>query len=158
MKLAGMIGVVSVFAWLSGMPAAAHDCWHHNYDDHGCWDCGHHGYGYLPPARNWQAPAGEVPNLQTVEGKIEEVVYLPGATADTGMVEIRMQTAGQVKVVRLAPVGFLKKGGLHLREGDTVVAKGFSVTTMDGDLLVATEVRQGGTTLSLRDAQGRPAW
>jgi len=96
--------------------------------------------------------------MRTAEGKITEVVYLPGATPDGGMVEVRLQSAGQNQLIRLAPVGFLKQSGLLLREGDTVIVKGFPVTGMEGDLLVATELREGEKTLSLRDTRGRQAW
>jgi hypothetical protein len=96
--------------------------------------------------------------MRTAEGKITEVVYLPGATPDGGMVEVRLQSAGQSQLIRLAPVGFLKQSGLLLREGDTVIVKGFPVTGMEGDLLVATELRKGEKTLSLRDTRGRQAW
>jgi hypothetical protein len=74
------------------------------------------------------------------------------------MVEIRLQAAGQARVVRLAPSGFLKQGGLLLREGDTVKVKGYHVDSMEGDLLVATEIYKGDKSLSLRDSRGRPAW
>jgi hypothetical protein len=96
--------------------------------------------------------------MRTAEGKITEVVYLPGATPDGGMVEVRLQSAGQNQLIRLAPVGFLKQSGLLLREGDTVIVKGFPVAGMEGDLLIATELRKGERTLSLRDTRGRQAW
>ena len=96
--------------------------------------------------------------MRTAEGKITEVVYLPGATPDGGMVEVRLQSAGQNQLIRLAPVGFLKQSGLLLREGDTVIVKGFPVAGMEGDLLVATELHKGEKTLSLRDTRGRQAW
>lgn len=96
--------------------------------------------------------------MRTVEGRITEVVYLPGATPDSGLVEVNMQSAGQTQLIRLAPAGFLRQSGLLLREGDTVIVKGFPVAGMEGDLLVATELHKGDKTLSLRDTRGRPAW
>jgi hypothetical protein len=103
-------------------------------------------------------PSGGTADSQTVDGKITGIVYLPGATADTGMVEVHLQSAGQTQLIRLAPAGFLKHSGLLLREGDTVIVKGFPVAGMEGDLLVATELHKGDKTLSLRDTRGRPAW
>jgi hypothetical protein len=96
--------------------------------------------------------------MGTAEGKITEVVYLPGATPDSGMVEIRLQSAGQSQLIRLAPVGFLKQSGLLLREGDTVSIKGFPIAGMERDLLVATELHKGDKTLSLCNTLGRPTW
>ena len=59
------------------------------------------------------ATSSGVENLQNLEGKISEIVYLPGATPDTGVVEVRMQAAGQNKLIRLAPCGFLNQSGLE---------------------------------------------
>jgi len=157
MKLLGIIGAMSMLGWWGAIPAAAQGCCHHNHQYGDCSDCAHHGYS-APQARRGPAPSGETANLQTVDGKVAEVVYLAGATADSGMVEVRVQAGGQAKLIRLGPSGFLKQGGLLLREGDAVVVKGFPVSGMEGDLVVATEVRKGDVTLSLRDTQGRPAW
>jgi len=74
------------------------------------------------------------------------------------MVELRLQSGGQTNLIRLAPSGFLKQGGLALREGDTVTVKGFAVAGMEGDLVVATEVHKGDKSLSLRDTRGQPVW
>ena len=163
MNRLGMFCIVSMLGWLGGLPVAAHDCSHCNqhYADCGdCRDCGHHGYA-SPQSRRGPAdpaPTGEAANLQAVAGRIVEIVYLPGASPDSGMVEIRVQAAGPAKLVRLGPAGFLKQGGLRVREGDAVTVKGFPVAAMEGDLLVATEVHTNDVTLSLRDALGRPAW
>jgi hypothetical protein len=96
--------------------------------------------------------------LRTVEGRITEVIYLPGSTPGKGMVEIRLQSAGQTELVRLAPTGFLKQVGLRLREQETVTVKGFPASGMEGDLLLASEIRSGDQTLVLRDGRGLPAW
>jgi len=74
------------------------------------------------------------------------------------MVEIRIESGGQDKLVRLAPVGLLKQNGLVLKEGDTVTVKGFPVAGMEGDLLVAMEIHKGDKIVSLRDTRGRPTW
>jgi hypothetical protein len=45
-----------------------------------------------------------------------------------------------------------------LREGDPVSVTGFEVSGMDGDLVVATEIRKGDKRVVLRDPRGRPVW
>lgn len=150
-------GVMPLIVLFSGIPAAGHDCgyYDHHYGD--CGDCDHHHRGPQASGQNWDSQ-DTAAILQTLQGKIVEVIYLPGASADNGMVEIRVQSAGQAKLIRLAPTGFLKQGGLSLREGDAVSITGFPVNGMDGDLIVATQVRSGDRVLSLRDTRGRPAW
>jgi hypothetical protein len=93
-----------------------------------------------------------------MDGKITEIIYLPGATPGSGMVEVRLQSGGQSELIRLAPSGYLKQSGMLLREGDTVTLKGFPVTGMEGDLIVATEVHKGDKSLPLRDTRGQPKW
>jgi hypothetical protein len=160
MKTRGVLAIILITCWFGVVPAAAHDCCHHG--NH-CADCGEYNGDCCQKGQGgshchgW-APSSGVVDLQTSEGKITEVVYLPGATPDSSMVEVHLQSAGQSQLVRLAPVGFLKQSGLLLREGDTITVKGFPVAGMEGDLLVATELHKGEKTLSLRDTRGRPAW
>jgi len=160
MKWFGILGAISLFSWFGVAPAAGQGCCHrgHHYED--CWDCGHCWHQGSPASRQFSGPASSTgtANVQSVEGKIAEVVYLPGVTADSGMVELRLQSGGQTNLIRLAPSGFLKQGGLVLREGDTVSVKGFAVAGMEGDLIVASEVHMGDKSLSLRDMRGQPAW
>jgi len=160
MKLLGILAVISLFSWFGALPAAGQGCCHHDHHDGDCCDgdhCWHQGFSAGRPFRGSGLSSGTA-NVQTVEGKIAEVVYLPGATTDSGMVELRLQSGGQTNLIRLAPSGFLKQGGLVLREGDTVTVKGFAVAGMEGDLVVATEVHKGDKSLSLRDTRGQPAW
>jgi hypothetical protein len=96
--------------------------------------------------------------LQAIDGKITEIIYLPGATPDSGTVEVRLQSGAQSELVRLAPSGYLKQSGMLLREGDTVTLKGFPVAGTEGDLIVATEIHRGEKSLPLRDTRGQPKW
>ena len=158
MKVLGVLGAITAFGFFTAVPAAGHGCCQHDHHCDDCWDCGHYSRQQAPPTRSFVEPSFATPTLQALEGKVTEVVYLPGATPDTGSVEIRLQSSGQSRLIRLAPAGFLKQSGLLLREGDTVMVKGFLVSGMEGDLIVATEVRKGEKTVSLRDTNGRPAW
>jgi len=159
-KMHETFGIIAFICCLSVVPALGHDCCHH---DHHCGDCcdGYHDCcDGSQASRNSTGLAtssgGAI--LQNLEGKISEIVYLPGATPDTGMVEVRMQSAGQNELIRLAPCGFLKQSGLHLKEGDTVRLKGFRVAGMEGDLIVATAIQKGDKSLPLRDTRGQPLW
>ena len=138
-------------------PAAAHDCWggHHCGSD---WNCDHHGSRSALQSQGSVSPSYAATAPKVVDGKISEIIYLPGATADSAMVEARVVASGRTTLVRLAPVGLLKQNQLVLREGDTVSVTGFEVSGMDGDLVVATEIRNGDKRVVLRDSRGRPVW
>jgi len=135
-------------------PAAGHDCWGGHHCGGG-WSCAHHG---SRSAQQSQGSASPATALKAVDGKVSEIIYLPGATADSTMVEARVSTGAQATLVRLAPVGLLKQGQLALREGDTVSVTGFEVSGMEGDLVVATEIRKGDQRVVLRDSRGQPVW
>ncbi len=163
MKTRGVLASILFIVWFGMAPTTALGCCHHGnhcddcntYDGSCSDDCCQHGQG--SGHCHWTA-SGAVADLQTAEGKITEINYLPGATPDGGLVEVRLQTSEQSQLIRLAPVGYLKQSGLVLREGDTLTVRGFRVAGMEGNLLVATEIHNGEKTLSLRDSRGRPAW
>jgi len=140
-------------------PADGHDCWGGGHHCGDAWNCGdHHGGRSALQAPRSVSPSYPATTPRVVDGKISEIIYLPGATADSAMIEARVLVDSRATLVRLAPVGFLKQSQLLLREGDTVAVTGFEVSGMDGDLVVATEVRKGDKRVVLRDPRGRPVW
>lgn len=144
----------SLICGLSAVPALAHHCGgrHHAddcyYHDDYCWR------GTAQPQSRSSARVAPIES-QAIEGKIAELIYLPGATSDGGMVEARVVSGGRSTVVRLAPVGILKQKQLVLREGDAISMTGYMVNGMEGDLLVATKIRKGDQRIPLRDGRGR---
>jgi hypothetical protein len=138
-------------------PAAGHECW----GGHHCGDggyCGRYDSRSTRQSQGSASPSYAAPASKVVDGKISEIIYLPGPTADTAMVEARVFASGRAALVRLAPVGLLKQSQLALREGDTVSVTGFEVSGMEGDLVVATEIRKGDQRVVLRDPRGQPVW
>src|SRR5664279_3267917 len=81
MKARQVLAIILITCWLGVLPAAARDCCHHEHDcaygndykhdyDHEA-QGSHHCYGWTPTAG-----AAE---MRTAEGKITEIIYLPGA-------------------------------------------------------------------------------
>jgi hypothetical protein len=138
-------------------PAYGHDCWGGHHCEDG-WNCDHHGSRYAVPSQGSVSPSYASPAPKVINGKVSEIIYLPGTTADSAMVEVRVTAGAGATLVQLAPVGLLKQSQLTLREGDVVSITGFDVNGMDGDLLVATEIHKGEKHLILRDTRGRPTW
>jgi len=147
-----------------GVPLFANQCGHHHCDDGDCYDYDCHGCGHhARHSRRAVSPDdGNSARMRATEasrsGKVAEVVYLPGSTKDTAMVELRL-TAGTERVqVRLGPTGFLRQSEMEVREGEAISVTGYWVTEGDGETLVATRMTRQGRTLQLRDDWGRPAW
>ena len=148
---------VFVLSCLLISPAAGHDCrgGDHCGDD---WNCDHHGSRSALQSPRSVSPSYAATAPRVVDGKISEIIYLPGVTADSAMVEVRVFADARATLVRLAPVGLLKQSQLVLREGDTVSVTGFDVGGMDGDVVVAIEIRKGDKRVVVRDPRGRPVW
>jgi hypothetical protein len=145
----------AIVCGLFAVPAAAHRCSGRHHGD-GCGDC-NSGYAWRvgPQVQGDDQTSMSPAKLQAVAGKVAEIIYLPGVTADSGMVEARVFSGGKNTLVRLAPVGLLKQQQLVLREGDSVSLTGYMVNGMEGGILIATEVRWGERRVALRDARGR---
>ena len=144
----------SFLCGLSAIPALAHHCGGGHHAD----DCYYHDdYCWRGTAQPQSRSSARLAPLETqaVEGKIAEIIYLPGVTSDGGMVEARVLSGGRSTLVRLAPVGLLKQKQIVLREGDAISMNGYMVNGMEGDLLVATEIRKGDQRIVLRDTRGR---
>lgn len=120
--------------------------------EHDCYGCGAASTG-----NRWRDSASAA-NFETLEGKIAEIVYLAGATPESGLVELRLLSAGVRIPVRLGPSGFLKQQQLTLKEGDAITVTGYRIAAGDGDLFIAAEVKAHGKSFRLRDTKGRPAW
>ena len=148
---------VFVLSCLLISPAAGHDCrgGDHCGDD---WNCDHHGSRSALQSPRSVSPSYAATAPRVVDGKISEIIYLPGATPESAMVEALVVADAGATLVRLAPVGLLKQSQLVLREGDAVSVTGFDVSGMDGDLVVAIEIRKGDKRVVLRDPHGRPVW
>ncbi len=58
----------------------------------------------------------------------------------------------------LGPTRFLEKNKFIFAKGDQVEIIGSKVEMDGADALLAREVKKGGKTLTLRNAQGVPAW
>lgn len=93
-----------------------------------------------------------------MEGKIAEVIYLPGVGPAAGIVEVLVAAGGEQTLSRLAPAGFLQQHKIPLKEGEDISPTGYRVRTAEGDVIVATELRKDGQTVTLRNARGGTLW
>jgi hypothetical protein len=93
----------------------------------------------------------------TVRGVVEEVQNsaYPGQWAGT---HVSLKTDKGTYDVRLGPTPFLSQNNFSIAKGDTLSVAGSKLNIQETDFLIAREVTKDGKTLTLRNAQGFPAW
>jgi len=93
----------------------------------------------------------------TVRGLVEEVQNgaYPGQWGGT---HVSLKTDKGTYDVRLGPTPFLSQNNFSLAKGDALSVARSKLNLQGTDILIAREVTKDGTTLTLRNAQGFPAW
>jgi hypothetical protein len=102
----------------------------------------------------------------TVQGQVETVETRTRPNRRAGMETqpgrqmqlVYLKTDQGTMAVLLGPVKFLEQQQFAPKVGDTMSVTGSKLTTGKGEVIMAAEVKSGGKTLTLRDAQGIPAW
>jgi DNA polymerase III alpha subunit len=102
--------------------------------------------------RNYN-PATEV----TVRGTVEEVRQVTRGQGWSGT-HLTLQTDTGKLDVHLGPSRFLEAKKFAVSKGDQVEVIGSKVQYQGQDVLIAREITKGDHRLTLRNAQGIPAW
>jgi DNA/RNA endonuclease YhcR with UshA esterase domain len=99
-------------------------------------------------------PSAEV----TVKGTVKDIKqYQSGRGWRTGQHMTLTTEAGDLDV-HLGPSDFWKKNGFALTKGDALEVTGSKTKVDNTDVLLAREVKKGDKAVTLRNAQGVPAW
>ncbi len=98
-------------------------------------------------------PATEV----TMNGSVEGVNQLKGPGGWAGTHLTLKSDTGTIDV-HLGPSWFLTQNKVSLKKGDQIEVTGSKVKFNNNDALIARELKKDGTTITLRNAQGIPAW
>lgn len=108
--------------------------------------------------RNQQAQVHWDPeNIVTMTGTVQEVVLQAG-TAGAAGVHVLLDVDGESKEAHLGPTLYLIPNGMEIEVGDRLTVFG-SDTVVDGQpAVVASEVRKGEFSLTLRNDAGFPQW
>ncbi|MBW4043685.1 hypothetical protein [Acidipila rosea] len=93
----------------------------------------------------------------TVSGTIEAVNQVTGRRGWNGT-HLQLKTAEGVMDVHVGPSWFLTQKKFELAKGDQVEITGSKVKFNDADALIARTIKKGESELTLRNAQGIPAW
>ena len=94
----------------------------------------------------------------TVKGTVEGVRQVSGPGGGPGGTHLILKTDKETLEVRLGPTTFLEKEKFTFAKGDQIEVTGSKVKIGGAEALIAREVKKDGKTLTLRDAQGVPAW
>ncbi len=98
-------------------------------------------------------PATEV----TMKGSIEAVQQLTGPRGWAGS-HVSLKTDTETIDVHVGPSWFLTQNKIALAKGDQIEVTGSKVKYGASDALIARELKKDGQSLTLRNAQGIPAW
>ena len=97
-------------------------------------------------------PAKEI----KIEGTVEKVLT-PQHGGGTG-VHLTVKTSEKTFDVHIGPAWFVAEKQFTFSTGDQVVITGATISTSNGEALIAREVRKGDAVLVLRDSDGFPMW
>jgi hypothetical protein len=105
-----------------------------------------------------QAPPKYDPATETkLKGTVEELKFVPPAGAKQ-VGYLMLKSGSDTIQVFLGPKKFLDDMGANLKTGDAVEVKGSKVKVDGTDQILAREVVKGDDVLTLRFADGKPAW
>jgi hypothetical protein len=101
-------------------------------------------------------PATEV----TIKGTVEEVKSQTCTVCGWSQAgtHLSVKAEGKTFDVRVGPTRFLTSNNFSFAKGDQVEIIGSKVKINNVDAVIAREVKKGDKALTLRDAQGFPAW
>ncbi len=89
---------------------------------------------------------------------MEEIKHIPGPSGGPRGTHLIVKTDQGKMEVHLGPTSFLEKQQFTFAKDDQVEVTGSKIKVEGADALIAREVKKGGKTLTLRNAQGVPAW
>ncbi len=104
---------------------------------------------------------GRMYNPQTVETVSGEVVTVDKIKPMKGMsygIHLVLKTDSGDIPVHLGPAWYIDNQNILIKKGDKINVKGSKVDFQGQPTIIAAEVRKGDEVLTLRDANGYPAW
>jgi hypothetical protein len=97
--------------------------------------------------------------LTTVEGTIESVGSFYPASGSTPGTSLDVKTKeGSSVTVYAGPQSFTMQKNLDLKTGNGIIITGCKTMVNGKSVIIASELKVGGKTLTLRDQNGKPEW
>ena len=121
-------------------------------------------FAQAPPRRGGMgAPRYDKTTEATVHGTVEAVLTVtPGTGGGRGMAmggtHLTFTVEDGKYDVHLGPAAWLAEKKFEFTKGDQLTIVGLVLTINGEKALIAREITKGGTVMTLRDANGIPAW
>lgn len=114
----------------------------------------------------WGGRMYDPKTVETISGEVVSVEAIrgPGWGQSKGRggaghgVHLILKSDKEAIAVHLGPSWYLDKHGLTLGPGDHIEVHGSRILFEGKPAIIAAEVKKGGQSLKLRDADGLPAW
>lgn len=103
-------------------------------------------------------PLYDPKKVERISGTVENTEKVVPVQGAYSAVQIMLRADNETIAVRLGPEWYIRESGMKLEAGDTVEVKGSRGLLAGKPVIVAAEIRNGGTTLVLRSDIGVPAW
>jgi len=94
----------------------------------------------------------------TVKGTVEEVKEYPSRSGWRTGQHVTLKTDTGSLDVHLGPTDYWRKNGFQLAKGDSIEVTGSKSKVDDATAVLARVVKKGEKAVTLRSAQGVPAW
>lgn len=104
-----------------------------------------------------QGGAGRLYTPITAKGTVEKVTNVTNGQGWYG-VHLTLKAQDRTYDVRLGPSDFIAQSDFTFTTGDQVEVWGSQIGSGTSDAIVARAIEKNGQTLTLRDADGFPAW
>jgi hypothetical protein len=96
--------------------------------------------------------------IDTIEGTVTRVYTVPSPNVRLTSIQLLVRTADGDVHVNVAPLWFLQNQDLQFEAEDKLVITGSKVKPKGIVTMVATQVRRGEETLTVRGNDGMPVW
>jgi hypothetical protein len=100
-------------------------------------------------------------DAKTIESLTGTVMEIDSITPMRGMsngFHLMLKTEKELISVHLGPAWYIENQDMDIRKNDKIEIKGSRITFDGKPAIIASEIRKGDDTLSLRDESGYPTW
>lgn len=112
------------------------------------------GRGQGPPNERLYNPQ----TVETISGVVESIVRVPHGQGMSEGVHLLMKTNKETISVHLGPAWFIDNQETKIQAADQIQVKGSRVMFQGKPAIIAAEVVKDGQKLTLKNANGVPAW